>query len=199
MPEQRTKTQIKTTTDNMPVARKRKRKSGRPRRDRYAERVQPCLELIGCWTRDGFTVEEICDKLKINPATFYRYRKNHPELEDALAVGRDLSDYRVENALFKRAVGYDIPVVEVTEKQVLADEDGNSAGNEGENGVAAVLERTVKRTAKHIPGSVQAQRIWLNNRRPDKWRDRQEIETNNTSQITVVTKMAMPDPPPDGV
>lgn len=166
----------------MPKARKRQSKSGRPRRDRYQERVAPILELISGWTRDGFTVDEICDRLRINRVTFYRYRKAHPELESALATGRDLADYRVENSLYKRAIGYDIPVVETTVSTKMTG-----------------IEKTVKSTARHIPGDVQAARIWLFNRRGKSWRDRQEVEHTTTGKITVVTKMAMPDPPPDGV
>ena len=40
----------------------------------------------------------------------------------------------------------------------------------------------------HYPPDTVAMIFWLKNRRPDKWRDRQEIEQHNTGEINIVVK-----------
>lgn len=77
-----------------------------------------------------------------------------------LKKGKDVADYEVESALFKRAKGY-----EYTEIKTKAGEDG--------------IETTT--TSKHVPPDTGAAIFWLKNRRADKWRDRPELEGDSES------------------
>jgi len=123
-------------------------------RSKYEEIVKPNLELIAAWCRDGATNQIIADKLEIALSTFYEYINKHSELADALKKNKEFVDVKVENALLKRAFGYDYE--EVTTEMTKS----------GNGDIAKV-----KKTQKHIPPDVAACYIWLKNRKPDVWRD----------------------------
>lgn len=70
-------------------------------------------------------------------------------------------DQDVENALLRRALGFEYKEV-IEEETKLA------------NGMVKKYTKTVKRVA--LP-DVTAQIFWLKNRRPDRWREKQDITT----------------------
>lgn len=128
-------------------------------KSKYFTHVEPKLTLIEGWARDGLTDEQIAEKIGIHISTLYDYKKKYPEFSESLKRGKEIVDYEVENALLKRALGYEYD--EVTY----------------ENG-----EET-KRVTKQVAPDTTAQIFWLKNRRPDKWRDKQVIESNNTIEV----------------
>ena len=128
-------------------------------KSKYFTHVEPKLILIEGWARDGLTDEQIAKNLGINIATFYRYKKEYCEFCESLKRGKEIVDYEVENALLKRALGYEYD--EITY----------------ENG------EEVKRVTKQVAPDTTAQIFWLKNRKPDKWRDKQVIESNNTVEV----------------
>ena len=113
------------------------------------------LKLEG-WARDGLTDEQIAENAGINPATLYVWKKKYPEISESLKRGKEVVDRQVENALLKRALGYEYE--EVKEKF-----EGN-----------VMTERTV--TKKEVVPDVTAQIFWLKNRKRETWADRQNIE-----------------------
>lgn len=128
-------------------------------KSKYFTHVEPKLTLIEGWARDGLTDEQIAKNLGINIATFYRYKKDYCEFCESLKRGKEIVDYEVENALLKRALGYEYD--EVTY----------------ENG------KETKRVTKQVAPDTTAQIFWLKNRKPDKWRDKQVVESNNTIEV----------------
>ena len=68
------------------------------------EEVKDKLTLVEGWARDGFTNEQIAEKLGINPDTLYQYQKKYPEFSETLKRGKEIVDYQVENALLKNAL-----------------------------------------------------------------------------------------------
>lgn len=120
---------------------------------KYADWITPegLLKVEG-WARDGLTDEQISQNMGIRPATFYEWKKRFPEFSDALKRGKEIVDRQVENALLKRALGYEYE--EVKEKF--------------EGGV--LTERTV--TKKEVVADTTAQIFWLKNRKPEQWRDK---------------------------
>lgn len=117
------------------------------------------LSLEG-WARDGLTDKVIAqEKIGIAEATFCRWKKQSESIRTALKKGKTPVDVKVENSLLKRALGYEVEET-VTE---IYDVDGER-------------RRHVKKIKKHIPGDTTAMIYWLKNRRPDKWRDRQEAQ-----------------------
>lgn len=113
-------------------------------------RTEDALEVLRGWARIGLTDEQIARNCGIAPCTLYEWKKKIPEIAEALKKGKAWADTEVENALFRRATGYDYE--EVTY------EDG----------------KPVKCVKKHMAPDVTAQIYWLKNRRPDLWRDRRE-------------------------
>ena len=70
------------------------------------DKVKDKLILVEGWARDGLTDEQIANNLGINVATLYRYKKQHSEFCESLKKGKEVIDFEVENALLKRALGY---------------------------------------------------------------------------------------------
>lgn len=112
------------------------------------------LTLLKGWARDGLTDEQIAKNCNVSRSTLNEWRKKYPDISDAIKKNKELADFEVENALFKRACGY---TVTVNEQKV--DRDG--------------FEHDLKREI-HIPGDVAAMIFWLKNRQPNKWREKQQ-------------------------
>lgn len=68
------------------------------------EQVKDKLILVEGWARDGLTDEQIAENLGISQDTFYKYKKKYPEFSESLKKGKEIVDYRVENALLKNAL-----------------------------------------------------------------------------------------------
>ena len=77
-------------------------------------KVDDNLLLVESWTRDGYTITDIANRLGISPTLITRARHEVPEFDAALRVGRELVDYKVENALLRVALGYKTKEVKVT-------------------------------------------------------------------------------------
>ena len=134
---------------------------------KYAEWLTPDgLLLLEGWARDGLTDEQIAHNIGIHVATFYRWQEAHGEFHDALKKGKAPVDLQVENALLKRALGYEYEEVttEITETPYI-DKRGKERVRK---------QKHVKKTKKVVLPDTTAQIFWLKNRRPDKWRDKRE-------------------------
>lgn len=110
------------------------------------------LTLLQGWARDGLIDEQIAHNIGITKSTFYLWKAKYKEFSDALKKGKEVVDIEVENALLKRAIGY-----EYTEEKIELNEDGR---------------RKVTQTSKQVAPDTAAAFIWLKNRLPDKWRDK---------------------------
>lgn len=109
------------------------------------------LLLIQGWARDGLTLEQIAYNMGIGRSTLIKWRKENISIVDALKKGKEVTDREVENALFKRALGF-----YYTEEQVTND--------------GRVVELT-----KYMRPDTTAQIFWLKNRKREQWRDKQEF------------------------
>ena len=132
------------------------------------------LMLLECWARDGYTYQDIANRIGITTRTLADWRINFPEIERALKNGREIVDYKVENALLKSALGYKTKEVKVTTTI--------------RRGV--VVEETKEVVDKEQAPNVSAIQCWLYNRLPNKWkRNRDSIidlsEEDSTIQVTV--------------
>nr|DAV18236.1 MAG TPA: terminase small subunit [Caudoviricetes sp.] len=58
------------------------------------------------WARDGLSDEQIAKNIGISRSTLNDWKKRFPDISDTLKKGKDVADREVENALFKRAVGF---------------------------------------------------------------------------------------------
>ena len=94
---------------------------------------------------------EIADFFNIGERTLYRWKIEHPDFAEALKLGKDTADDRVEQSLFRKATGYTYP-----SEKLFCDK-----------GVVIRAE-----TVEHVPPSDTAAIFWLKNRRRDQWRDK---------------------------
>ncbi|CAH8772241.1 hypothetical protein [Paenibacillus dendritiformis] len=143
------------------------------RKNKYHSHVEPKLLLIEAWARDGTIDEDIAKKLGVAYSTFREYVKKYPALSAALKKGKEVADIEVENALFRRAVGYQYDEVTREADKVIDPETGE---------LVTVMVET-KRVTKEVQPDVAAQIFWLKNRRPDKWRDKQDIQHSGSMDV----------------
>ena len=122
------------------------------------------LILLEGWARDGLTDEQIAKNIGIATSTFYEWKKKSKEFSESLKKGKEVIDFEVENALLKRALGYEY------EEETY------------ENGILT------KKVKKQVPPDTTAQIFWLKNRKPNNWKDRVETDEDreavaNASQV----------------
>ena len=122
------------------------------------------LILLEGWARDGLTDEQIAKNMGIAPSTLYEWKKKSKEFSESLKKGKEVVDFEVENALLKRALGYEY------EEETY------------ENGILT------KKVEKHVAPDTTAQIFWLKNRKPNTWKDKIETDEDkeavaNASQV----------------
>lgn len=126
--------------------------------------AQPWLEEDGLlqiksWARDGLTDVQIAKNMGIGQTTLKNWKKDYVSLMSALKKTKEVVDFEVENALYKRAVGF-----HYEEEKTYIEEV---------NGKRRIRKETYKRYA--LPDTT-AQIFWLKNRKPLDWRNKIEIE-----------------------
>lgn len=141
---------------------------------KYHEWLQPegLLKLEG-WARDGLTDEQIAANMGIGYSTLQTWKSKYQDIQDTLKKGKEVVDIQVENALLKRALGYKYDEVTKEIGTVVDDESGE---------IVKVMVET-KRVTKEVQADVTAAIFWLKNRRPDKWRDKQEIGHSGSVEV----------------
>ena len=122
------------------------------------------LILLEGWARGGLTDEQIAKNMGIAPSTLYEWKKKSKEFSESLKKGKEVIDFEVENALLKRALGYEY------EEETY------------ENGILT------KKVKKQVPPDTTAQIFWLKNRKPNTWKDKVETDEDreavaNASQV----------------
>ncbi len=110
----------------------------------------------------GFTDAEMAEFFEISVVTLQKWRAYNTAFRKASKIGKDAFDDRVESALGMRAVGF-----EKRSEKVF-----------NEKGKIIRVD-----TVDYYPPDVKAAQIWLNNRRPDKWRERKEITGANGAPL----------------
>jgi len=103
----------------------------------------------------GATDAEIAEAFGISVRTLHRWKQDHESFSQALMVGKDQADAKVERKLYERAIGYSYEEVETV---MELDSDGNRK------------PAKVKRVQKQCPPDVLAQMYWLNNRKSGQYK-----------------------------
>jgi hypothetical protein len=116
--------------------------------------VQEKLMLIEKWARDGLTEEQMCLNLGVSVNAFNIYKKQYPELKESLKKGKEIIITEIENALIKRAIGYDVEEVKTSIRMI----DGKET-------------KYTEKSRKHIPPDVGACAILLKNKDRGNWSD----------------------------
>lgn len=133
-------------------------------------------ELILSAAAKGSCDIEIRRAIKVSFPVWSRWLRDNPGLADDILDARLPSCEEVENALYRRAVGYDVEESFI-EKKAMVDEDGN------ELTVAEVKTRT---TIKHFAPDVTAATFILQNRRSDRWKPASRIDDGGGKALYLV-------------
>lgn len=145
------------------------------RRGKYEDWLtEDGLLKVQGWARDGLSNEQIAHNIGINKDTLYEWQKRFSDFSDALKKGKEVVDREVENALLKRALGYEYD--EVTQEPVT-DKD---------TGITEM--RVTKRVTKQIVPDVTAQIFWLKNRKPNEFRDKRDVDLSGHVELPVVLR-----------
>ena len=140
----------------------------RGRKSKYETNVQPRLLEIAAWCRDGYTDKEIAEKLDISQDSFYVYKNKYTEFSDTLKETKEIADIKVENSLNRNANGYDYEEQTVVMKKEVIYKDGKR--------VKEITYPEVITLTKHKEAETKAQQFWLQNRKPEKWRNQSQVE-----------------------
>ena len=109
----------------------------------------------------GATGAEMADALNINVSTLSDWMHKHPELSRAIESGKTQADAEIAEGLYNRARGDTHEAVKIF----------MPAGAD-----APVYAPYVE----HYPPDTNAASLWLRNRQPDRWRDRQEVKVSGS-------------------
>lgn len=148
------------------------KKPGRPTayRKEYAEQARELCEM-------GATDMELADFFRVDVRTIYNWRHSQPEFFQAVHVGKEALDDRVERSLYQRAVGYSFNSEKIFHFQGSI---------------------TRADTIEHVPPDPGAALNWLKNRRGEAWRDKQDVQHSGHMTYTKVEREIVRSPHPDG-
>jgi hypothetical protein len=107
--------------------------------------------------RSGATDAGLADAFQVRISTIRLWMNIYPEFSEAIRVGKDAANKRVERSLYERANGYNYDAVKVFMP-------------------AGAKQPVIVHYTEHCPPDVGAAFIWLKNRDPDRWRDVQNVE-----------------------
>ena len=114
----------------------------------------------------GYIDTELADFFNIAVSTLNNWKKEYPLFMESLKAGKEIADMEVTASLYSRATGYSH-----TETKVF--------NNQGE-----ILTHDVKKIYPPDPLSIK---YWLNNRQPERWREK--VEDTDSQQNQPVQKI----------
>lgn len=150
------------------------------RKGKYEEWLtEENLLRVEAWARDGLTHEQIADNIGIHISTLCDWKNRFTEFSEALKKGREVADIMVENALFKRALGYtyEETITEITETPYRK--------KDGTEGVRQ--QKHIKKITKTVLPDTTAQIFWLKKRKPDIWGD--NLMFNSVEDLTPLAEL----------
>lgn len=122
-------------------------------------------DVISQWARNGLTKEEIAGEMHISVNTLNAWCKKCPELIECLKKARAYAHARVENALFKKAIGFKLKKTQPVKKKVQEyDGVGKKIGEHEEIELIEIEEE--------VPPDMGAIAFYLKNNLPHKYKDK---------------------------
>ena len=103
----------------------------------------------------GATDAQLADFFEVAISTIALWKVQHAEFSDAIKVPKAEADERVEQSLYRRAMGYEHDEVDI---RVVGGE---------------IVETPIRR---YYPPDTAALIFWLKNRKKDEWRDKVDHE-----------------------
>lgn len=144
----------------------------RGRRGKYHEWLtDEGLTRLEAWGRDGLSDEQIAGNIGIVASTLYEWKNKYPEISESLKKGKEVVDIEVENAMLKRAKGYEYEEV----KTYIEESDGKK-------------KKKIEKTIKHVPADITAGIFWLRNRKGQVWSNRDVVDVAKIEAETELTR-----------
>lgn len=103
----------------------------------------------------GATDAQLADFFEVAVSTINLWKSQHPEFSEAIKVPKGQADDRVEQSLYRRAMGYEHDETDIRVVQ------------------GAIVATPIR---KHYPPDTTAAIFWLKNRRPEQWREMKAVE-----------------------
>lgn len=131
------------------------------------------IEAICGFIRDGDSQKLACKKAGIGDSTFHDWIKAKPEFAECIKKAKEEFQAtitgKLEATLWKRAMGYEVTE---TETEYVSDANGNPK------------IKSQKTKVKHIQPDTGALIFALTNVAPEKWVNKQKVETQATAEKT---------------
>ncbi len=127
----------------------------------YGTKVEPRLEEIKGMYMDGLSDRDVIHNLGISEKSFYTYKNKYPEFAEAVATSKVVADYRVQNSLYRKCIGYKDKVKKSYKTKEVHYQDGKK-----------VFEKEVIKYGEDevlVQPDTMAIMYWLNNRKPANW------------------------------
>ena len=125
---------------------------------KYLQLVQPRLNEVRCWARDGVIEKEIANRLGIGYSTLDKYKNLYVEFMEALKRGKEVYDNEVVDALHKNTLGGIVQLKTPFKCKVKYYENGKCVKEE------EIIKEAIRE--EYIKPDTTAQIYWLNNRQP---------------------------------
>lgn len=123
---------------------------GRPSKYRpeFAQQAKKLCEL-------GATDAQLADFFEVSVSTINLWKINYPEFSESISVPKEIADARVEQSLYRRAMGYEHDEMDI---RVVNGE---------------IVETPIR---KYYPPDATSMIFWLKNRKPADWRETKAVE-----------------------
>ena len=118
----------------------------------------------------GATDADLADALEVSISCVRKWRVRYPEFAEATNLAKGDADASVERSLFERARGYNYQAV-----KIHFTKDGDAVEHP---------------YIEHVPPDTTAALAWLNNRQPESWRNRREVDADGN--VTVIVQGGLP-------
>lgn len=115
----------------------------------------------------GATDAQLADFFEVSVSTVNLWKVQHKEFSESIKVPKAEADERVEQSLYRRALGYEHDEVDIR----VVDKD--------------IVITPIR---KYYPPDSTAMIFWLKNRKAAEWRDKVETELSGHVQIGRVTR-----------
>ena len=141
------------------------------RKSKYEEYILPYIEKIPEWC-GHMTEKQIAQSLGVGYSTFSSYKKDDPELTEALKKGKRVLVFDLRSSLIKRAKGYKYTEKKtITEHVKWPEEIYEKLLDAGLSDSEIAESRLVKTevSEKQMPPDVAALNLALKNYDPDNW------------------------------
>jgi len=139
------------------------------RKGKYNTHVQPFLDEILQWKKEGMKEAAIAAKLGVSVSSFELYKKQFSEFSEVIKRGDIKIAEIAEESLIQGIQGHFIEEVE----QII-DVDGKKN-----------KKQRVKKTKKWMPANPTLIIFALKNKKPEEWQDRTSLNVTQTTSETV--------------